>query len=129
EPRDPGCVTHHVPGFVVHLHLDEHVTWEYLALHGVALAGAYLYLLDGGHFHAEDAVTHIEGLDTVLKVLLDLVLVPGIGMNDVPTPSVIDGLGDLGGLGGCAVRLRRRAGEYGLNRRGRAVLRAGLYLR
>jgi hypothetical protein len=73
-----------VPGVVVHVHLDEHVAGQdpLLDLHLLAVLG--LDDLLGRHDDAPDERLLLHRHATVLEVGLDLVLVAGIGVDDVP---------------------------------------------
>src|SRR5439155_7392720 len=59
---------------------------EHLLLHRKTLAVLDLDLLLGRHEDLEDLVLHVQRGDAVLEVRLDLVLVAGIGVDDVPPP-------------------------------------------
>src|SRR3972149_7565190 len=99
ETGHSRCVADHGPGiagagfllgrrakvFLAHLdHLHKHVAREYLARNGAAKSVADLYLIDGGDDYVEDEVLRIHGPDTVLQIGAGLVLVAGVGVNDVP---------------------------------------------
>ena len=91
-------VAQRVPGVVVHLHPHQHVAGEDLRLHRVALAVPDLDLVLGRHHDLVDPVAQIERLDAGLDRLLDLVLVAGVGVQDVPlTFGRLDRLSSLGG--------------------------------
>ena len=73
-----------VDRLVGEVHPNEHVAGELVALDRLALA-----LLDLNNFldrnlDLEDVVLHVQGLAAALDVRLDLVLVPGVGVDDVP---------------------------------------------
>ncbi|COX68144.1 Uncharacterised protein [Mycobacterium tuberculosis] len=66
--------------------------------------------LFGGHLHLEDVVADIKVLHPGFQVGLDLVLVPCVGVNDVP-------------VAGLAAQLRfERGGRIDLFSRGRCIL-------
>ena len=84
KPVTPGRALDDLPGVLVEVHVDQHV-----AGHGALLDGdllVVLHLLDG--LRRDDDLAHgallAERDDAVLEVLLDLVLVPGVGVDDVP---------------------------------------------
>ena len=72
------------PGFRVEDHLHEHVAREDLLLDGDTLSAADLDLVLLGHQDLVDLVFHAHGLDAVLEVGLDLLLVAGVRVDDVP---------------------------------------------
>src|SRR5215207_2048912 len=85
----------HLPGVLVEVHVHQHV-----AGHGALLDRdllVVLHLLDG--LGRDDNLAHrarlVERGDTVLEVLLDLLLVPRVGVDDVPaehlSPALQDG--------------------------------------
>jgi hypothetical protein len=84
EPGHTRRVPDDVPRVVGHHHLDEHVAREDLLLDRPPLAVLDLDLLLGGDHHLEDLVLDAHRLDAVLEVGLDLVLIAGVGVNDVP---------------------------------------------
>src|SRR4029079_2619403 len=84
EACDTGGVTHDVPGLFVHDHFDQDVAWEDFTLDGLALAAFDLYLFDGRDFDPVNAVANVVGEDALLEVLLDLVLVAGVRVDNVP---------------------------------------------
>src|SRR5215208_5454085 len=84
EAGDAGRALDDLPGILVEVHVHQHV-----AGHGPLLDGdllVVLHLLHGLRRH--DDLAHGAGLaergHAVLEVLLDLVLVPGVGVDDVP---------------------------------------------
>src|SRR4051812_41410527 len=104
EARHARGVPDDEPAVGVEDHLDEHVPGIDLLLNRMALALADLDLVLHRHEDLEDPVVHAHGLDTVLEVGLDLVLVARVGVDDVPAL-----LGRLAGLrrrslGHCRVR-------------------------
>jgi hypothetical protein len=84
EPGDAGSVADRAPGLVGQVHPDQDVTGVDLALHLLALAVLDLGDLFGRHLDLEDVLLHVQRLDPGLEVGLDLVLVAGIGVHDVP---------------------------------------------
>src|SRR4051812_24726798 len=84
EPGDAGRVLHDRPGVVVQIHVHEHVAREdaLLGLHLLPVLG--LDHLLGRHDDAPEPGHLAHRGDPVLEILLDLVLVPGIGVDDVP---------------------------------------------
>src|SRR5918996_5676408 len=84
EARDARRVAHDVPALVAHDHLDQHVAGEDLAVHRLALAVLDLDLLLHRDEDLEDLVLHAHRLDAVLEIRLHLVLVAGVGVDDVP---------------------------------------------
>ena len=95
----PSQVADNEPAVGIEDHLDEDVARIDLLLDGVPLALADLDLVLHRDEHLEDLVLHAHRLDAVLEVRLDLVLVAGVGVDDVPA---------LLGLG----RLRRHLGHH-----------------
>ena len=84
EAGDARGVAHRSPRAVGQVHPDQDVAGVDLPLHLLRLA-----VLDLGDFFfrdldLEDEVLHVERLDPVLEVRLDLVLVPGVRVHDVP---------------------------------------------
>src|SRR3990172_2518748 len=65
-------------------HLDQDVAGEDLAGDRAPHPIADLDLVDGGDDDVEDEVFRVHGLDALLKVGAGLVLVPGVGVDDVP---------------------------------------------
>jgi len=84
EPGDPGGVAHGAPRLVVQVHAHQDVARQHLAVDLLALAVLDLGDLFGGNLHLEDVVADIEVLHTGLEVGLHLVLVAGVGMDDIP---------------------------------------------
>ena len=76
----------------VHHHLDHDVAGVDLALRHLALAvGQDLDGLLRGIFHLEDRVLQAQVFHRFLEVFLDLVFIPGIGMDNVPLCFLIHG--------------------------------------
>src|SRR5215471_15414336 len=65
-------------------HLDQDVSGKDPLLNVAALAVFDLDLVLHGDEHLEDLVLHVHGLDPLLEVLLHLLLVSGVGVDDVP---------------------------------------------
>jgi hypothetical protein len=84
EAGDPRGALHERPRVLVEVHVDEHVARHRALLDGDLLV--VLHLLDGLGRHDDLAHGALlrERDDAVLEVLLDLVLVPGIGVDYVP---------------------------------------------
>src|SRR3954451_3912294 len=84
EAGDARRALDHLPRVLVEVHVDQHVAGHRALLDRDLLV--VLHLLDGLGRH--DDLAHGTGLtergDAVLEVLLDLVLVPGVGVDDVP---------------------------------------------
>ena len=84
ETGDAGRVAHRAPRLVVELHADQDVAGQHLAVDLLALAVLDLGDLFGGHLDLEDVVADVEVLHAGLEVGLHLVLVAGVGVDDVP---------------------------------------------
>ena len=84
KPVTPGVLRTADQDGVVELHPDQDVAGQHLALDLLALAVLDLGDLFGRHLDLEDEVLHVQGLDPGLEVGLDLVLVAGVGVHDVP---------------------------------------------
>src|SRR5215207_9401603 len=84
EARDARGVADDEPAVGVEDHLDQDVARVDLLLDRMALPLANLDLILHGDEDLEDLVLHAHGLDAVLEVGLDLVLVAGVGVDDVP---------------------------------------------
>jgi hypothetical protein len=84
---------------------------RWVALHLLALAVLDLGDLFGRNLDLEDELLHVQVLDPGLEVGLDLVLVAGVGVHDVPLAGrVLQGLAKLGGGVG-RFRLSGRSGR------------------
>src|SRR5581483_4135383 len=108
EAGDPGGVAHHLPGAVSTIallgadvlivvageidHLHQDVAGEDLLLHRAPLAVADFDLVDERHDDAINQVAGVHRADTLLQVGADLVLVAGVGVDNVPGAA---GLEDL----------------------------------
>src|SRR4051812_12217185 len=84
EARDARGVADGAPRLVVELHPDQQVAGQDLAVDLRALAVLDLGDLLGGHLDLVDVVLDVQGLDPRLEVGLHLVLVAGVGVDDVP---------------------------------------------
>ena len=73
-----------MPGLVVHLHLDQYVAGEELALTAALLALLHLDDLLGRHENLAKLALKTHALDALLQRCLHLVLEVRIGVNDVP---------------------------------------------
>src|SRR6266568_7536825 len=91
EARDAGRVPDDEPRLVRHLHLHQDVAGEDALLDVAALAVFDLDLVFHGDEDLEDLVLHVHGFDPLLEVLLDLLLVPRVGVDDVPLDLVVGG--------------------------------------
>src|SRR5215203_1155671 len=110
EPGHAGRVPDHVPGVVVQVHADPQVAGEDLARDDLLLAALDLHDVFHGDHDLEDPLLHVHRGDAALEVGLDLVLVAGVGVDDVPVPQAVGGTGRAGcGVGAhCAPVSRRR---------------------
>src|SRR5215204_1683273 len=110
EAGHTGRVADHVPGVVVQVHADEQVAGEDLARDDLLLAALDLHDVFHGDHDLEDPLLHVHRGDAALEVGLDLVLVAGVGVDDVPVPQAVGGAGGAGcGVGAhCAPVSRRR---------------------
>ena len=84
EAGDAGGVAHRAPRLVVELHAHQDVAGQHLAVDLLALAVLDLGDLFGGHLDLEDVVADVQVLHAGLEVGLHLVLVAGVGVDDVP---------------------------------------------
>ena len=84
EARDAGGVLHGAPRLVGELHPDVDVAGVFLLVDRLALAVLDLDDLLGGDLDLEDEVLHVERGDSGLEVGLDLVLVAGVAVHDIP---------------------------------------------
>src|SRR5881394_744715 len=85
EARDLVGVLHQVPGVVVHLHLDQHVAREELALGHVLLAGFHLDDFLDRHQDLAELVLHAGAVDAVLERARHRLLETRVGVHHVPT--------------------------------------------
>src|SRR5512132_245712 len=111
EAGHAGRVADHVPGVVVQVHADQQVAWEDLAGDDLLLASLDLHDVFHGDDDLEDPLLHVHRGDAALEIGLDLVLVAGIGVDDVPVPQAVGGTGGAGcGIGAhdAPVSCRRR---------------------
>src|SRR5215212_3156153 len=110
EAGHTGRVADHVPGVVVQVHADQQVAGEDLARDDLLLAALDLHDVFHGDHDLEDPLLHVHRGDAALEVGLDLVLVAGVGVDDVPVPQAVGGAGGAGcGVGAhCAPVSRRR---------------------
>src|ERR1043165_4132228 len=74
-----------VPGVVVHLHLDQHVPREELALGHVLLPALHLDDFLDRHQDLAELVLHSRAVDAVLQCALHRLLEAGISVHHVPT--------------------------------------------
>src|SRR6266849_4591037 len=114
EARDARRVANDEPRLVRHHHAHQDVAGEDSLLHVAALAVLDLDLVLHRDEHLQDLVLHVHGLDPLLEVLLDLLLVAGVRVDDVPLRL---GLGPAGRRAlldchqCCTYRKRRRISE------------------
>ncbi len=73
-----------MPGLVIHLHLDQHVAREELALTATLLAFPHLHDLFGRDDDLAELVLQTRQLDALFERGLHLVLEIRVGMDDVP---------------------------------------------
>src|SRR3954447_8711660 len=73
-----------LPGVVIEVHVDEHVAGHRALLDRDLLVVLHLGHRLGGHDDLADRAALVQGARAVLEVLLDLVLVSGVGVDDVP---------------------------------------------
>src|SRR5450432_848161 len=85
EPSDLGGALHQVPGPLVHLHVDEDVAGEELALARALLALHHLHDLLHGDQDFVEIVHETLELDPLLEALFGLVLEARVRVHDVPT--------------------------------------------
>src|SRR4051794_2513733 len=84
EAGDARSVLDRRPRLVGEVHADQDVAREDLGLHDLALALLDDGLVLGRDLDLEDVVLHVERGDPGLQVGLHLVLVAGVGVDDVP---------------------------------------------
>src|SRR3954453_6643766 len=84
EPRDAGRALDELPRVVVPLHVHEDVAGHRPLLHGRLLVVLHLGHGLGRDDHLPHGAALVQRLRAVLEVLLDLVLVTGVGVDDVP---------------------------------------------
>src|SRR5918996_1175895 len=109
EPGHAGRVADHVPGVVVQVHADQQVAGEDLAGDDLLLAALDLHDVFHGDHDLEDPLLHVHRGDAALEVGLDLVLVAGVGVDDVPVPHAEGWSGGAGcGVGAHDAPVSRR---------------------
>src|SRR5918999_4780166 len=109
EAGHAGRVPDHVPGVVVQVHADQQVAGEDLAGDDLLLAALDLHDVFHGDDDLEDLLLHVHRGDAALEVGLDLVLVAGIGVDDVPVPHAEGWSGGAGcGVGAHDAPVSRR---------------------
>ncbi|CDZ88858.1 hypothetical protein RHRU231_450025 [Rhodococcus ruber] len=113
ESGDAGGVAHRAPRFVVQFHPHQDVARQDLAVDLLALAVLDLGDLFGGHLDLEDVLPEVQVLHAGLEVGLDLVLVTGVGVHDVPVAGLEPKL-LLEGLRGIDLLGRGLRGRLGL---------------
>ena len=84
EAGHAGGALDDAPGVLVELHVDEHVAGHRALLDGDLLVVLHLRDGFGRHDDAAHGALLAERDDAVLEVVLDLVLVAGVGVDDVP---------------------------------------------
>src|SRR5215218_8703621 len=100
EAGHPWRVPDHIPGVVVQVHADQQVAGKDLAGDDLLLAALDLHDVFHGDHDLEDPLLHVHRGDAALEVGLDLVLVAGVGVDDVP---VSKAEGRSAGGAGCGV--------------------------
>src|SRR5213075_888436 len=73
-----------MPGVVRHLHLDEDVAGEELALHFALFAALHLDERFGRDLDLAELLAHTESVDALVERLFDPLLESGVGVDDVP---------------------------------------------
>ena len=91
EPGHARRVANDVPRVVVVDHLHQQVAREDLLLDDLLLAALDLHHILHGDVHAEDLALHLHGVDAVLEVRLDLVLVARVRVDHVPIAGASEG--------------------------------------
>src|SRR3954452_17756355 len=84
ESGDAGRALDELPRVVVELHVHEDVAGHRPLLHGRLLVVLHLGHRLGGDDDLAHGAALVQRRGAVLEVLLDLVLVPGVGVDDVP---------------------------------------------
>src|SRR4051794_10175871 len=84
EARDARRALDDLPGVLVEVHVDQHVAGHGPLLHRDLLVVLHLLHRLRGDDDLPDRTGLVQRGHAVLEVLLDLVLVPGIGVDDVP---------------------------------------------
>ena len=110
EAGNAGRVTHDVPRLVGHDHVDQDVAGEGSLGHVTPLAVLDLDHVLGGDQDLKDPVVHVHRVDALHQVVAHLVLVTGIGVNDIPVGLTLGSLdaGWAGTLEGCDCDRGRR---------------------
>ena len=77
-------VSNNIPGIICHDHLNKHIAGKHI-LHLLDLFAVFdLNLCFFCHKNTEQIVLNSHGLNSLLKIFLDTVLVSGIGIYDIP---------------------------------------------
>src|SRR5690606_1048686 len=84
KPGHTGGIAQLVPGILIHLHADEHIPGEDLALDSLSLPILDFDLFLGRNHDLEDPIAHVECLDTAFDGLLDLVFISRVRVQHVP---------------------------------------------
>ena len=88
---DTGNVSDHMPGFIGHRHLHEHISGEELDLHLFLFA---LFIDDRLHSCGDLDVINEMGemavLDDFFEIGFDFVLKTGVGMDDIPFGTLVE---------------------------------------
>src|SRR6185437_16609310 len=95
EAGHPGGVADGPPDVVVQVATDQQIAGEGLLLDGDLLAALELDDVLHGDDDLEHLVLHPPGGHHVLQVRADLVIVAGVGVDDVPPPGAVVGAGDV----------------------------------
>ena len=80
----PRRIAHDIPRLIVHAHLDEDIPRKDLALHDLLAPALHLDIVIHRNDDIENRVLKPHGTNLALKIRLHLVLVSGIGMDDIP---------------------------------------------
>ena len=84
KARDARRVAHDVPRVLIDDHVNEDVAREHLARDDLFLAVLDLDLVLHGHDDVKDHLAHARRVHEAFKVCLDLVLIPRVGVDDIP---------------------------------------------
>ncbi|CAI8727148.1 Secreted protein [Pseudomonas donghuensis] len=87
EAHDARGILDQVPSPFVHVHLDQHITWEELTLAFALLAIAHLNHFFSGDQNFAEAIFHASQLYALDQRAHDMLLVTRVSMHNVPTLS------------------------------------------
>ena len=99
EPGYARRVADDIPAFIVHIHLHQDIARKQLFRFRLALPVLERHFGLGGNDDLDDAVLNIQVFPAGIQVLFDPILLPGIGMQDVPA-QVFPGFREVIYLGG-----------------------------